>query len=109
MVTQPVETLLITRWSDVQHPTLKNITDKLKQAGFRPYQWIGKPNQRVAVRSHGFKKVLFVVEGSLELSVPTLNQRFILRAGDRVDIPARTRHGITVGSGVVMCLETLNR
>jgi quercetin dioxygenase-like cupin family protein len=109
MLTQPVDTLLITRWSDVQHPTLKNITEKLKQEGFRPYQWIGKPNQRVAIRSHGFTKVLFVVEGSLELTVPTLNQRIILRAGDRVDIPTRTRHGITVGANGVIALETLNR
>jgi hypothetical protein len=41
----------------------------------------------------------------LELVLPDSNQRTRLRAGDRADIPAGTRHGTIVGSSGVKCVE----
>jgi len=67
--------------------------------------WVNTPNHRYAVRSHGYEKVLYVIEGTLELSFPDENQRVVLRAGDRIDIPAGVRHGTTVGNGGAKCVE----
>ena len=95
----------ITRWTGGQHPTLSTITRQMKQEGLRPYMWMNMPNHRYAVRSHGYNKVLYVVEGTVEVMFPDSNQRVILRAGDRTDIPAGVRHGAIIGKTGAKCVE----
>jgi quercetin dioxygenase-like cupin family protein len=48
---------------------------------------------------------LYVVEGTLEITLPDTNQRVKLRGGDRVEIPAGIRHGTIVGSTGAKCVE----
>lgn len=95
----------ITRWSGGQHPTLATITRSMKKEGLRPYMWANTPNQRYAVRSHGYHKVLYVVEGMVEVMFPDSNQCVTLRAGDRTDIPAGVRHGTIIGKTGAKCVE----
>ena len=95
----------IRRWSGGQHPTLSVITRQMKEEGLRPYMWANSPNHRYAVRSHGYDKVLYVVEGTVEVVFPDSNQRVLLRAGDRTDIPAGVRHGAIVGNAGARCVE----
>lgn len=99
----------LTRWTGGQHPTSSNITRLMQEEGLRPYRWETKPNQRYAVRSQGYSKVLYVVEGTMELLLPDNNQRLRLKAGDRVDIPARVRHGSVSGQKGAVCLEAAIR
>lgn len=102
-------TVKVSRWRGGKHPTLSNITRLMQEEGLRPYKWDTKPNQRYAVRSHGYKKVLYVVDGSMEIALPDSNQRMKLRSGDRVEIPARVRHGSVTGSRGATCLEAAVR
>ena len=95
----------VTRWSGGQHPTLSVISRHMQKEGLRPYQWDNAPNHRYAVRSCGYAKVVYVVEGTLEITLPDCNQRVRLRAGDRVEIPAGVRHGTIVGSSGAKCVE----
>ncbi len=95
----------VIRWSGGQHPTVSTITRHMQKEGLRPYQWDNAPNYRYAVRSHGYTKVVYVLEGTLELTLPDSNQRVKLRAGDRVEIPAGVRHGSIVGSTGAKCIE----
>lgn len=99
----------VTRWRGSQHPTLSSITRQMRKEGLRPYQWNDAPNTRYAVRSHRYDKVVYVVEGTLELTAPDGNQRVRLRAGDRVDVPAGMRHGMIVGSSGAVCVEAALR
>ena len=98
-------TIAITRWQGSQHPTMSNIIRVMKQEGLRPYTWANTPNHRYAVRSHNYNKVLYVLEGSVEITLPDNNQRVKLRIGDRIDIPAGVRHGTNVGSTGAKCVE----
>lgn len=93
------------RWSGGQHPTLTNITRILQAENLRPYMWMNLPNHRYAVRSHGYDKVLYVIEGMIQITLPDENKLLTLRAGDRVDIPAGVRHGTIIGSGGARCVE----
>jgi quercetin dioxygenase-like cupin family protein len=77
----------------------------MKKEGLRPYMWDNMPNFRYGIRSHGYDKVLYVVEGSLEITLPDSNQRIRLKPGDRVDIPSGVRHGAIVGSSGAKCVE----
>lgn len=95
----------VTRWTGGQHPTLSSITRQMQKEGLRPYQWNNTPNYRYPVRSHNYTKVVYVVEGTIEITAPEGNQRVRLRAGDRVDIPAGVRHGIIIGMGGATCVE----
>ena len=104
MATTQTKTL-VTRWRGGQHPTTSIITRSMKKEGLRPFMWNNAPNHRYAVRSHNYNKVLYVLDGTLEIVLPDSNQRTRLRAGDRIDIPAGVRHGTIVGSSGVKCVE----
>lgn len=95
----------IMRWHGGQHPTTSIITRLMKKEGLRPYMWNNAPNHRYAVRSHNYDKILYVLNGNLELTLPDSNQRAILGPGDRVEIPAGIRHGTIVGKSGVECVE----
>ena len=99
------KTVQITRWTGGQHPTLPNITRIMQQEGLRPYMWMNMANHRYAVRSHGYNKVLYVIEGTLDIILPDSNEQVRLRSGDRVDVPAGVRHGTIVGNGGAKCVE----
>ncbi len=95
----------VQRWHGGQYPTKSTVTRLMQQDGLRPYEWISKPNQRYAVRSHGYDKILYLIDGSLEIHLPDTNERVRLRGGDRIDIPAGVRHGTISGMGGAVCLE----
>jgi mannose-6-phosphate isomerase-like protein (cupin superfamily) len=99
------QSVRVIRWTGGQHPTMSTITRAMQKEGLRPYQWDNTPNYRYAVRTHGYTKVLYVVEGTLELTLPDSNERVRMRSGDRIEIPAGVRHGTNVGSTGVKCVE----
>ncbi len=93
------------RWRGGQHPTLELMKQHLTNEGMRPFRWHQHANYRFGVRSHGFDKTLYCVEGSVEVILPDLRQCHKLNPGDRVDIPKGIRHSITVGRNGATCLE----
>lgn len=95
----------VIRWSGGQHPTLSGITRQMQKEGMRPYLWENTPNYRYAVRSHGYAKIMYVVEGTIEIALSDTNQSVRLRAGDRVEIPAGVRHSAIIGSSGAKCVE----
>lgn len=95
----------LTRWSSGQNPTLSSITRLMQGEGLRPYVWENTPNFRYPIRSHGFGKVMYVVEGALEVSFPDSRQTVRLRAGDRIDIPAGVHHALIVSNSGAKCVE----
>lgn len=99
------QTVSVKRWTGSMHPTVSTITKLMQQENLRPYMWANSPNHSYAVRSHGYAKVLYVVEGTIELTLPDSNERVLLRAGDRVEIPAGVRHGTIVGIKGARCVE----
>ena len=101
-----VQTMVkITRWQGGQHPTISNITRSMREEGLRPHTWINGANHRYAVRSHGYHKVLYVIDGVLDITLPDSNQQIRLRRGDRIDIPAGVRHGTLIGKSGARCIE----
>jgi len=100
--TKPVH---IRRWQGGQHPTMSTIIRKMREEKLVPYMWSNQSNYRHAVRSHGYDKIIYVIDGVIEITFPDTNQRTRLRSGDRVDIPSGVRHGLIVGNGGAKCVE----
>ena len=98
-------TINITRWRGSLHPTMTAITNLMKEEQLRPYMWMNTANHRYAVRSHKYHKVLYVVDGTVEVLLPDVNQRVKLNAGDRIDLPAGVRYGTIIGASGAKCVE----
>lgn len=95
----------LTRWRGGQHPTQDKILRQLEKEGLRPYTWADAPNSRYPVRSHGYHKILYCVQGSLEVTFPATKQRVVLHSGDRLDMPRGVRYSAIVGPTGVKCAE----
>jgi quercetin dioxygenase-like cupin family protein len=73
--------------------------------GLSPYAWSNGPHDIYSAHSHSYNKVIYVVQGSITFGLPELGNELILKAGDRLDLPAGTVHDAVVGAQGVICLE----
>ena len=78
---------------------------RLRADGLDPGSWSNGPRDRYAAHDHGYDKVLVVARGSITFGLPDLGQSHELTVGDRLDLPAGTRHDAVVGPSGVTCLE----
>lgn len=95
----------VIRWRGGQHPTYQTIARLMENEGLRPYAWTQGPNARQALRSHGYSKVMYCVDGVVEVILPDFDQRVTLRPGDRMDVPRGVRYAIIVGARGARCVE----
>lgn len=77
----------------------------MENEGLDPYTWSNGPFDMYSAHSHGFDKVIYVVQGSITFGLPELGQSLTLNAGDRLDLPAGVVHNAKVGAEGVVCLE----
>lgn len=81
------------------------LANRLRAEGLPPSSWVNGPGDRYAEHSHDYDKVLVATAGSIVFHLPEEGRDVELRAGERLDLPSRTRHGASVGSAGVSCLE----
>ena len=81
------------------------LVDALRAAGLDPGSWANGPGDVYAPHAHAYDKVLVVAQGSIVFGLPDLGRSEALTVGDRLDLPAGTRHEARVGDGGVTCLE----
>jgi len=78
---------------------------RLRAEGLQPSNWGNGPGDRYADHAHDYDKVLVALSGSIVFHLTDAGTDVELRAGERLDLPARTRHGASVGPNGVSCLE----
>jgi uncharacterized protein YjlB len=79
--------------------------DRLRAEGLDPSPWSNGPGDRYAAHEHGYDKVIVVERGSIAFGLPADGRSVALDAGDRLELPAGTRHDAVVGPTGVTCLE----
>jgi quercetin dioxygenase-like cupin family protein len=77
----------------------------MRTAGLDPGSWSNGPHDRYGAHDHAYDKVLVVAAGSITFGLPDLARSVDLTPGDRLDLPAGTRHDAVVGESGVRCLE----
>ncbi len=82
-----------------------DVAARLRAEGLDPSAWSNGPGDRYDAHAHGYDKVIAVAAGSIRFGLPDAAQTVELRAGDRLELPAGTRHDALVGPGGVTCLE----
>ncbi len=92
-------------WSKEGTPSEDDLRRTMAAEGLQPHRWSNAPCDTYSAHSHTYHKVLYVVEGSITFRLPETGQQLTLRAGDRLELPAHTRHDAVVGTEGVVCLE----
>jgi uncharacterized protein YjlB len=83
-----------------------DLVDRLRAEGLDPGPWSNGPYDTYAPHEHGYDKVLVCAAGSIRFGLPRTGEHVDLAVGDRLDLPAGTEHGATVGPDGVTCLES---
>ena len=78
---------------------------RLRDEGLAASPWSNGPGNRYGAHEHGYDKVIVVERGSIVFGLPDDGRSVQLEAGDRLELPAGTRHDAVVGSSGVTCLE----
>ena len=78
---------------------------RLQQEGLAAHSWGNGPGDVYSEHSHAYDKVLVAARGSIRFHLPAERRDVELTAGQRLDLPAGTAHGATVGASGVTCLE----
>ena len=81
------------------------LAERLRALGAAPSSWSNGPGDAYAAHDHGYDKTLVCEAGSIEVGLVDRSERIGLRAGDRLDLPAGTKHDALVGDEGVTCLE----
>ena len=85
--------------------TRADLEGRLREEGLSASAWSNPAGDRYEAHSHAYDKVLVVAEGSITFQLVDLGRDVHMEAGDRLDLPAATRHAATVGAAGVTCLE----
>ena len=82
-----------------------NVLARLRGERLEPSSWANGPGDRYGAHEHGYDKVIVAESGSITFGLPDLHRSIALTAGDRLELPAGTRHDAIVGPNGVACLE----
>ena len=78
----------------------------LEDEGLEPYEETYQPKEKVAGHRHPFCEVRIVAQGEMLFNIS--GTQFLLRPGDRVEIPANTKHShLSQGETACICVCAL--
>jgi quercetin dioxygenase-like cupin family protein len=83
-------------WDGPAPPTEAALRARLAVEGFEPLAWTDAPGARYAPHAHENDESLWVLAGEITFEVAGASYR--LGPGDRLRLPAGTRHAATVGA-----------
>ncbi|HEX8033390.1 MAG TPA: hypothetical protein VF510_06065 [Ktedonobacterales bacterium] len=98
-------TIQVTRWDGRERPQVARLLARLRGSGREYSTWGNGPGDTYAVHSHGYRKHLVCLSGSIRFTLPETGEAVDLAAGDELDLPPGTAHGAIVGPDGVQCAE----
>lgn len=95
----------VTRWEGRERPQPAALLARLRASGRAYSTWGNGPGDTYAVHSHGYRKHLVCLSGSIRFTLPETGEAVDLAAGDELDLPPGMEHGAVVGPAGVQCAE----
>jgi len=99
-------TAIIRRWQHATPPSAQTITKVMREQNLRPYTWTKQGNHRFPATTHNYAKVIYVVEGTVEVYLTENNERATLRVGDSITLAAGLKYALWVGPRGATCSES---
>ncbi|NUN07519.1 MAG: cupin domain-containing protein [Bdellovibrio sp.] len=93
--------MIITRWQAPIVPSKQQLHIILESEGLEPFDETYQPQEKVQDHRHPFAEVRIIVAGEMIFNVS--GNQFVLRPGDRLEIPANTKHS-HVAQGTTDCV-----
>ena len=93
--------MIITRWQAPIVPSKQQIHMILESEGLEPSDEVYAPQMKVHDHRHPFAEVRVIVEGEMIFNIS--GNQFVLRPGDRLEIPANTKHS-HIAQGATNCV-----
>lgn len=87
----------ISRWRADRKPSQTEIETLFKDEGLEYIVEDLAPGTRINDHRHPFDEVRVIIQGAMRFNVA--GNEFILRAGDRLELPSNTRHWTLVEPG----------
>ena len=81
------------------------LMDRLRGEATGCCSWSNGPHDRYPPHSHSYEKVLYCVDGSIKFVLERAGKELLLKAGDRMVLPAGTLHSAIVGPHGCTCIE----
>lgn len=95
--------MVVTRWQAPVLPTPEQIKLIFQAEGLAPNEEVLSPKNVIPDHRHPFDEVRVVMSGALFMNIS--GNQILLRAGDRIDIPANTRHSKSAeGDTACVCI-----
>ena len=88
--------LKVTRWNKAEPSTQSELMRALEAEGLTAYIEDDEPGHRYEPHVHPNDEVLVVVTGEITMGVG--EQQWVLKSGDRLDLPANTWHWADTGA-----------
>ena len=82
--------MLITRWQAPLVPTKEQVLLLFEAEGLEAAEETYQVESKIKEHRHPFNEVRVILNGEMFFNIG--GTQFVLRAGDRVEIPANTRH-----------------
>lgn len=95
----------IVRWPHRHALPAREVFAFFEARGVAATQWSNTASSVHDVHDHPYRKMLFCVGGAVTFSLPDIGRDVSLSSGDRLILPAGTRHGAIVGPDGVTCVE----
>jgi quercetin dioxygenase-like cupin family protein len=95
----------LTRWPHGKPPNRSQLDVILRREGLPPNWWSNAPGDIYGAHSHSYHKVLFCADGGITFRIEPAGPDYVMRPGDRLEIPAGTSHSAIVGREGVTCVE----
>lgn len=89
--------MIVNRWQASVIPTKEQLMLMFKLEGLKPIEEVYPINSKVKEHRHPFDELRSVISGELVIDVS--GNKLLLRAGDRIIIPANTKHSTMVENG----------
>jgi mannose-6-phosphate isomerase-like protein (cupin superfamily) len=99
--------MIVIRWQAQVLPTAEQMKLIFIEEGMAPFDEVLPAHGKIADHRHPFDEVRVVIEGRLFMNIS--GNQTLLRAGDRIEIPANTRHSKSVESDEPCVCVVANR
>jgi quercetin dioxygenase-like cupin family protein len=87
---RPRGTIDAIRWAGPKKPTLEELRELLQKEGLDSEVYSDPPRMKYGRHKHPFDDFVVIVSGRMRIATDT--HEWILKPGDRLDIPANTPH-----------------
>lgn len=95
--------MIVTRWQAPVLPSMEQVKMIFEAEGLSPVEEAFPPQTLIPDHRHPFDEIRMVIQGAMFLNIS--GNQLLLRPGDRIEIPANTRHSKNVeGQETCVCV-----